>query len=227
VALIEDLSHLGLTLLLAHLPDDTEVQVKREKGSPWVCADVVEPFTIPVPPPPARPVLRTVASYAIWKATGNVYRIGSDSAVEDDPFLEPEGLSIPFQTSPNVRPEVAWFATQMEKRLRENDHKPGWKSESPVWLVERAGDEHQELYNAVSSRSGPDGWVVREAADVANFAMMVADVATEGEEKTPPLNMGNLIAWLVEAYDDGDDPELRAAMALARRAFNLPSAREG
>jgi hypothetical protein len=92
----------------------------------------------------------------------------------------------------DVRPEVAAFALLMEQKLRENDHKGGWKDEGTVYLSRRCGNELTELRTAVSAlhKEKMRGWppvdsakrdelratVGREAADVANFAMMIADV---------------------------------------------------
>ena len=77
-----------------------------------------------------------------------------------------------------LRPEVQWFAEQMELRLRANDWKGGWRDEDIDWLWARMWDEERELYQAMHPSTWPevdyDG-IVKEAADVANFAMMVAD----------------------------------------------------
>lgn len=95
-----------------------------------------------------------------------------------------------------VRPEVAAFAVLMEQQLRANDHKPGWKRDHAAALLHRIADEYDELSNALRRRAdiatdyepsrGSDPlWgdpeaiatlIGKEAADVANFAMMVADV---------------------------------------------------
>ena len=80
-----------------------------------------------------------------------------------------------------LRPEVQSFAVHMENRLRKNDHKGGWKDEDPRWLVTRCFEEWQELRNelALTAAYKPSK-VVDEAADVANFAMMISDVAHRG-----------------------------------------------
>lgn len=73
-----------------------------------------------------------------------------------------------------LRPEVRWFAEQMELKLRENDHKGGW-SKCPVdYLFSRLGQEVMELDKALDFHIDFDG-AISEAADVANFAMMIAD----------------------------------------------------
>lgn len=81
------------------------------------------------------------------------------------------------------RPEVMAFADLMEAQLRANDHKGGWKGCDPHWLHDRLLEEAAELQDAGRWKSdglGVQGCyaraVAREAADVANFAMMIADV---------------------------------------------------
>ena len=84
--------------------------------------------------------------------------------------------------SVELRPVVRAFAEAMELKLRENDHKPGWKDDDPEILVDRLMEEVGELQYEVEGLSSNREWpgerekVLREAADVANFAMMVADV---------------------------------------------------
>ncbi len=78
-----------------------------------------------------------------------------------------------------VRPVVGTFADAMEARLAANDHKGGWGDCDVLWLLGRIREERIELCDAVnmlmSGLATPEA-VLREAADVANFAMMVADV---------------------------------------------------
>ena len=76
-----------------------------------------------------------------------------------------------------VREPVAWFAQQMEAKLRENDHKGGWQNCSWDWLVERIYRETKELWIEVGRVDIEPKRIIREAADVANFAMMIADIA--------------------------------------------------
>ena len=83
-----------------------------------------------------------------------------------------------------VREEVRDFAIEMEERLRANDYKGGWKNELPQFLIARVREELEELDEAVDrirancleDELADNVW--HEAADVANFAMMVADAAT-------------------------------------------------
>jgi hypothetical protein len=88
----------------------------------------------------------------------------------------------------DLRPEVQKFALLMESQLRMNDHKGGWKHEDEIHLMPRVRDETCELDVALMRGPGtavPYGprdvkarrRIGAEAADVANFCMMVADVA--------------------------------------------------
>jgi NTP pyrophosphatase (non-canonical NTP hydrolase) len=85
-----------------------------------------------------------------------------------------------------LRPCVQRFAEAMERKLRDNDHKPGWQHDIPASLVERAREELDELDDAVLC--GEDAsFILDEAADVANFAMMIAErcEAIEKEHDAP------------------------------------------
>lgn len=98
-----------------------------------------------------------------------------------------------YEDAPQAwRPEVRAFADLMERQLRANDHKPGWDHDVAEDLLLRLRQETQELAEAIApgSRTTTKAWrqqVGTEAADVANFAMMIADVcgalqATGGED---------------------------------------------
>lgn len=76
-----------------------------------------------------------------------------------------------------LRPEVLAFAHIMEQKLRENDHKSHWSDCAPSWLLGRLREETTELAGAIGSGYKSPEHIGREAADVANFAMMIADVA--------------------------------------------------
>jgi NTP pyrophosphatase (non-canonical NTP hydrolase) len=71
--------------------------------------------------------------------------------------------------------EVRRFAQAMEAELRANAHKGGWSTCSTGYLLRRLGQEVGELRRALNSRASRET-VLSEAADVANFAMMIADV---------------------------------------------------
>lgn len=63
---------------------------------------------------------------------------------------------------------------RLDEELRENDHKGGWENEPIDWLLDRLEEEAKELYYATGSPGSAEK-IIHEAADVANFAMMIAD----------------------------------------------------
>lgn len=69
-----------------------------------------------------------------------------------------------------VRPQVKWFAEKMEETLKANDHKGGWDNCNTLWLISRLREEVDELEGSCVNEK-----VIKEATDVANFAMMIAD----------------------------------------------------
>ncbi len=77
------------------------------------------------------------------------------------------------------RKSVLWFANQMESVLQENDNKDGWDDCSVHWLLARLTHEVAELQEVFA---GGDldyvshERVIEEAVDVANYAMMIADI---------------------------------------------------
>lgn len=77
-------------------------------------------------------------------------------------------------------PYVFAFALEMEKKLAANRHKgdrEGWSGDHPRDLFDRLMEEARELKATFRLGSSAQPEDVRvEAADVANFAMMIADV---------------------------------------------------
>jgi NTP pyrophosphatase (non-canonical NTP hydrolase) len=73
-----------------------------------------------------------------------------------------------------LRDELARFANVCERVLRSNDHKRGWWHLTVGHLLRRLGQERAELARAIRRGASP-AEVESEAADVANFAMMIAE----------------------------------------------------
>lgn len=77
-----------------------------------------------------------------------------------------------------LRESVQWFATVMEVNLRGNDHKGGWEEEPFQYFVDRMKDEMEEIEEAMVGTCKSDMMdAVNECADLANFAMMLAENA--------------------------------------------------
>lgn len=71
------------------------------------------------------------------------------------------------------RKQVQWFAGEMERVLKENDHKGGWDKIETLVLLNRLKEEVAELADAIEADDV--SVTIKEAIDVANFAMMIAD----------------------------------------------------
>lgn len=73
---------------------------------------------------------------------------------------------------------VEWFSTVMLKKLRENRYKQHWSELDLAYLINRLKEEllelEDELPNTKNNMIDIDA-AIFECADVANFAMMVAD----------------------------------------------------
>ena len=72
-----------------------------------------------------------------------------------------------------LRPEVLAFALLMEAQLKRNDYRGGWKDESPTYLGHRIEENMRDL-GMISANEDVPGYH-RTCADIANFAMMLAD----------------------------------------------------
>lgn len=66
-----------------------------------------------------------------------------------------------------LRPEVQWFAEQMELALQENEHKGGWKNIDREWLLEQVYRNASKILMGVEN--------IKHPVNVANFSMMIAD----------------------------------------------------
>ena len=78
-----------------------------------------------------------------------------------------------------MRASVRRFAREMEERLLDNDDKGGWDDCPPRWLLTRLREETKELAAAIREKNADA--IQEEAADVANFAMMIFDRAGRNE----------------------------------------------
>lgn len=79
-----------------------------------------------------------------------------------------------------IRKEVALFAQAMERKLRKNDYKIGWKECSPDYLITKLHEELKEFQ--VTIDNGFTNRMLHEGADIANIVMMLCDI---GERLNP------------------------------------------
>jgi hypothetical protein len=83
-----------------------------------------------------------------------------------------------------LRHEIAAFAQEMEAALRRHDAERGergWANSTRTWLLASLVEHVVKLRASIFS----GGDYMRDAADVANFAMMLADLNNPGERRRP------------------------------------------
>ena len=72
------------------------------------------------------------------------------------------------------RTKIQWFFEVMLDKLVANSHKGFWDKTELRYLSMRLTQEREELRRAIEENKSAEE-VAKEAADVANFAMMIAD----------------------------------------------------
>lgn len=117
------------------------------------------------------------------------------------------------QTKPVAwRPEVVAFASLMERELRENDWKGGWKHCNFASLMSHVWEEARELQEALLSYPRDTQKyrerIASEGADIANMVMMVLDVrGALSPSPAPPAESERIAAptrlWLWRNWVDG------------------------
>lgn len=74
-----------------------------------------------------------------------------------------------------IKVSVEMFSWLMTNELMKHLDRPGWKHESPEYLLGRLGEELIELADAIRFNDTKER-IEKEAAHVGNFAMMIADI---------------------------------------------------
>ncbi|MEO8806407.1 MAG: hypothetical protein ABI433_10005 [Burkholderiaceae bacterium] len=143
-----------------------------------------------------------------------------------------------------LRPEVINFAYAMERRLRANDllkGNTGWKNDTPGALMQRVWEEVQKLQVALvvwpRDTAEYTASIGKEAADVANMTMMVADVCDafyldvgDDDERTVTAELAfssalarfNAAVWTAaQAHERGAGHDINAGVAEARALMAL------
>lgn len=108
-------------------------------------------------------------------------------AITPADFMEPEEESRVVMTIPlppeiaHLRPDLERFTHYMIFKLAKNAHKGRWEDMDLASLFRRMVEEKDELYEAIDRGNMVE--ILLEAADVANFAMMIAAAAIEGKKE--------------------------------------------
>lgn len=109
---------------------------------------------------------------------------------------------------------------RMLSMLTINEHKPGWRDDDPMDLLRHLYEEVQELERALADMNQHNvGKVVREATDVANLAMMIADVAAaygRSDDGVDHDKCGNPSHHFMYDFLDGPDSLMRQHRRLLR-----------
>ena len=109
-----------------------------------------------------------------------------ESTAREIRAAEALGLPVRYLVPPArpIREPVEWFSIRMEAKLRANDWKGGWRGMSHHELLGLLDLEFEELAEAIAAGSAEG--IIDEAVDVANFAMMIADITQADEGEASP-----------------------------------------
>lgn len=76
-----------------------------------------------------------------------------------------------------IEDTVSWFSGRMQEKMLTNMYKGSWRGYTTQLLFKRLIDEISELYEALLVGGTED--IIKEASDIANFSMMIADIASQ------------------------------------------------
>lgn len=86
---------------------------------------------------------------------------------------------VPHELTPIV-PDLQRFFDAMVYKLRRNAHKGRWEDMNVSDALQRLREEVDELQEAVDAGSSME--ITMESCDVANFALIVANIALESKK---------------------------------------------
>lgn len=80
-----------------------------------------------------------------------------------------------MEPCPMPRKIVREFSYEMESQLQVNDHKGGWKREHHEFLTKELTRNLIKLTEELSKQDKDKNYITLRCANIANFAMMIAD----------------------------------------------------
>ncbi len=99
-------------------------------------------------------------------------------AVSDGELFETVFKFYRKRRGPSIEAVVRWFGQCMLDKLKANSHKGfTWRSDNADELFKRLTDELMELGDELLKPRVDKEKIIKECADVANFAMFIADKA--------------------------------------------------
>lgn len=81
--------------------------------------------------------------------------------------------------------DIKRFVDAMVYKLKKNAHKGRWEGLTVDDILKKLVGEYQELHDAIYVEGGNTVETLLEAADVANFAMIIATMFIEGQNAKP------------------------------------------
>jgi len=120
------------------------------------------------------------------------------------PGSRPLLISVPHELE-FLRPDLQRFFDAMIYKLRRNKHKGRWEDLDIPKTVERMRDEIAELEEAISEGSTVE--VLFEAADVANFALITANISLEARDVIQPQSSHPVVRSSVADRPEVPDAE--------------------
>lgn len=103
----------------------------------------------------------------------------------------------------NIQIDIAIIENAMKQKLRENEHKGYWGDMTLLKLAKLLETEIEELNDAILTKGPME--IIREAADVANFAMMIASNTFRHSFSKPSNNL--FIIQKIEEYLNAKDQD--------------------
>jgi hypothetical protein len=122
-----------------------------------------------------RPV--AMAPGSVDQATSNI----ANGTAKSEPQANARPKPVTQALERRWRPQVEAFADAMEAKLRKHDWQYHWSGLAVQYLFSALDDTSKELRAAVTV--GNPTIALRKAADVANYAMMLADIVRRGVDE--------------------------------------------
>lgn len=113
----------------------------------------------------------------------DVQRVVDEVAATGSPRVIRQTEELPEHTRRHYR-LVDRFAHAMRRRFREKSDRGDWLNKDLGWAFVRLAEETGELAALVTSGADPQ-FIQKQAADIANFALVIDDLYERWNRRTP------------------------------------------